>query len=124
MPSPGAGSDISPQDARDLLNKWMNESTKVQGLLVASNGFRAQVLGTVFPFPNGAVSVVLDRKPPLTTFFEFKPGLAAQLRYGDDRAFPAGLTEEVAGAPTLSSTLTFTFSDGSVVALFEVVDWE
>jgi hypothetical protein len=124
MPSSGTGSDISPQEAHDLLNKWMNESTKVQGLLVTSNGFRAQTLGTVIPSPNGGVSVVLDRKPPLTTFFEFKPGLASQLKYGDTRAFPAGLIEEVAGAPTFASALTFVFPDGSVVALFEIAAWE
>lgn len=122
MSSPGAGADITPQEAHDLLNKWTMESTKVQGLLVSANGFRASVLGTVIPFPNGGVGVVLDRNPPLTTFFEFKPGLAVRLKYGDARVFPTDKFSEIPGAPKLSSNLGFVFPDDSVVTLSEVAD--
>jgi len=124
MSSPGAGADISPQEAYDLLNKWMTESTKVQGFLVTANGCRASVLGTVIPLPEGGIGVVLDRNPPLTTFFEFKPGLAARLKYGDARIFPTDQISEIPGAPTLSSSLGFVFPDDSVVTLFEIVDWK
>jgi hypothetical protein len=124
MASSGTGVKMSPQDARDLLNKWMTESTKIQGLLVTSNGFKASTLGTLIPCPDGGVAIVLDRKPPLTTFFEFKPGRAEQFKYGDTRAFPPGAMPEVGGAPTLLSGLTIVFSDGSLVALFEVPAWD
>jgi hypothetical protein len=123
MASSGTGFKMSPQDARDLLKKWMTESTKIQGLLVTSNGFRASTLGTLIPSADGGVAVVLDRKPPLTTFLEFKLSRAEQFKYGDTRAFPPGAIPEVGGDPTLLSGLTIVFPDGSLVALFEVPEW-
>lgn len=115
MPSPGTGSDISEQDANDLLHKLITESTKV---IAAFNGaaVTAAVAGLVRLDPEGRVWITSAPHLPADCIC-FDPSRAVRRVYGDDRAFP--------GPPSglaIKSALSFDFPDGSRMALFEMTE--
>lgn len=85
-----AASDISMQDALDLLHKFRTESTKVLAVFLRyspSSGAKvpmAVVVGVVWEGAEGlfAVSTRSDFKG---SFLGFHPKLASSFKYGDDR---------------------------------------
>ena len=115
----GTGSDITLQDAVDLLHKLLTEPTKVQAMLRTAGGVTAAVLGTVVAAPKGTIAVVADRNfGQVTTSIRFDPALSVRRVYGDQRAL---LTDpEIPGFPHKMSALSFTFPDDSRVSLFEL----
>ena len=117
MSSLGQGSDITLQEALDLLHKLMTESTKVVAYLSVSPKVRATVFGKIKPAPDDTLWVTDEelRVPPMISF---DPNLAVRRTYGDDRTlspFPSGTLESW---PRFASVLCFIFPDGEQLALF------
>ena len=117
MSSSGTGSDISRQDAADMLHKFITESTKVQAMLVGRGGVGSSVQGTVSS-PQAGVVRVSERKSPAdaTLFFGLKD--VSAFKYGDNRAFPS--SAGIPGTPRLTNALCFVYPDGVQVVLFEI----
>ena len=115
MSSQGTGADISPQEASDLLHKWITESAKVQAMFVSAAGVTATVSGLLKLAPNGDC-FVRDRPEVGTPLIGFNPSKASSRKYGDSRAFPG---PSVPGVRFLSA-LVFVLLDGSQLALFEI----
>ncbi len=119
MSSSGTGSDISRQDAADMLHKFITESTKVQALMHAKSGLTSGTIGVVTPKPDGTFWVIPDRiTVPLTTFLAFRVDSAVRFKYGDRRAFAGPMLTQPDGAPRLASALSLGFADDS--PLFEI----
>jgi hypothetical protein len=118
MSSPGTGSDISRQDAIDLLHKLITESTKVQAMFIGRGGVIASLQGTVALRQDGMVWIS-NRKSPTAPSLIFGLADVSIFKYGDNRAFP-GSSPTVPSAPHLSSALCFVCPDGAQVALFEI----
>src|ERR1700722_7802877 len=116
MSSQGTGSDISRQDATDLLHKLITESTKVQAMFVGRGGVTASVRGTVSCPRDGAV-MVSERRGPTDAALCFGLKDVSTFKYGDNRAFPG--SSAVPGTPHLSSAICFVYPDGAQVVLFE-----
>lgn len=113
-PTGGTGSDITLDDARDLLHKLITESTKVE-VIFRSLRLNAVVSGFVRIAPNGWLSVEDDRTaPPRISLIMFDPSAVSSAKYGDTRAFP-----ESASAVFLSA-LALTFADGTDLTIFEL----
>lgn len=114
------GMELEPQQALDLLHKLITESTKVQAALVVPTiGARAFVSGTLRVSPSDNTVSVLERERDLKSpCIAFKPLDATVCRYGDERVLPPG----VAGSfkRDFLSVMTFLFTDGSIIALFEL----
>ncbi len=120
MSSPGSGSDITEQEANDLLHKLITESTKVQVVFSAVGGISAIMQGAPKLLPDGTVCIAggTDFSSPQVIF---DPRLAVSRKYGDRRAFsrpPRHLEER--GAPSLESALFFGFKDGSQLLLLAI----
>jgi hypothetical protein len=117
----GTGSEITLQEAIDLLYKLITESAKVQATLRTEEGLRAAVLGTVIIAPvdpEGTIAVIADHSSALTSRILFNPASSVRRVYGDHRAF---LPEpEIPGAPHRLSVLCFFFSDKSRICLHEL----
>jgi hypothetical protein len=121
MPSPhGAGSDITLQDALDLLHKLSTESTKVVALLDVSPRVGASAFGVVRAADDSTVWVTDDAVPP--SLIRFDPCLAVRRTYGDSRTISPPSEPLPRGFPRLASSLCFVFPDGSTVCLFEPSD--
>src|SRR5712675_332379 len=112
MSSQGTGSDISRQDAMDLLHKLITESTKVQAMFVGRGGVTTAVRGTV-NFPQDGVVLVSERRSPTDASLCFGLKDVSTFKYGDNRAFLGSST--VPGTPHLSSALCFVYPDGAQV---------
>jgi hypothetical protein len=112
----GTGSNISAQDAIDLLHKLITESTKVQAVFVGRGSVSSGVIGLVRIDPDGLVWVKEGTRVD-EAFIRFDPTAATSFKYGDNRAFPP---VTVANAPRLSSAVCFIYPDGSQVLLFEI----
>jgi len=84
MSSRGTGSDITLEDAIDLLHKLATESTKVVALLDVPNRIGACVCGLVRGAEDGTIWVTDEElmPPPL---IKFDPRLATRRTYGDRR---------------------------------------
>jgi hypothetical protein len=116
MPSSGTGSDITLQDAMDLLHKLMTEFTKVVASLSVSSA-RATVVGTVKIAEDGTFWVT-DNGKPVPSVIAFDPRLAVRRTYGDDRTLsplPEGSPEN---SPRFASALCFDFGNGTQLCLF------
>jgi hypothetical protein len=115
-----AASDISMQDALDLLHKFRTESTRVLAVFLRyspSSGAKvpmAVVMGVVWEGAEGlfAVSTRSDFKG---CFLGFHPKLASSFKYGDDRIVGNFLP----AWPSSYFVLTFCYDDECIVALFE-----
>lgn len=118
------GMELGPQQAFDLLHKLITESTKVQAsLVVPSTGTRAFVSGVLrVSTSDNIVSVIEREHDPKSPSIGFNPSNATLCRYGDERVLPPLVADTF--KRDFSSVLTFLFSDGSVVALFELVPGE
>jgi hypothetical protein len=114
-----AASDISMQDALDLLHKLRTESTKVLAVFLRhgpSSGARATagVVGVVWGADGlFAVSTRSDFKE---SFLGFHPKLASSFKYGDDDRIVGNLLPTW---PSPYSVLSFCYDDECIVALFE-----
>jgi len=113
----GSGSDITLQDAVDLLHKLAIEVTKVQVAFNSACGITVAILGLLKICPDGRWAVVDGDGPTARTIF-FDPRLATGRTYGDTRTFPP--RSNLPGAPTFSSAICFVFLDQSLICLFEV----
>jgi len=117
MISPGTGSDISRQVADDLLSKLINESTKVQAMLVGRGGVAASLKGTVTSPQPGTV-LVSERKSATDASLSFGLDDVSIFKYADSRAFPA--SSGIPSTPNLISVLLFAYPDGVQIGLFEI----
>jgi hypothetical protein len=125
MSSFGTGSDISPQEASDLLHKLITESVTVQAVLSVGGcpGLYAALVGKVRPAGPGDIRV-LEREQDGATVpqIAFNPSLATTRKYADIRAFPQATIAQIAampGTPKFVSALIFAYPDNSMVALYE-----
>jgi hypothetical protein len=119
MSSQGKGSEISPQDASDLLHKLMTEMTKVVAALHVTPRLTASVTGKVTLAPDGTIWVVNDElmPPPLISF---DPRLAVRRTYGDDRTISPFSDRLPKDMPRkFTSALCFVFPEGASLCLFE-----
>jgi hypothetical protein len=116
MPSSGTGSDISREDAGDLLSKLITESTKLQALFVAPGGFSAGVQGILRAAPGGLLGVKFGEAVG-EPFLIFDPRLATSFNFAAGRAIPPNT---VADAPRFVSSLILIYPDGSKIMLLEI----
>ena len=117
MASSGTGSDISRQDAIDLLHKLITESIKVQAIFRGRGGVTSTIQGTLSS-PQSGLVLVSERRSPDDATLCFGLEDVKLFKYGDNRAFPA--STGIAGTPALSSALCFVYPDGAQVVLFEI----
>ena len=111
------GSDISRQEASDLLNKFVTEKTKVQAVFVGISSLGAGLIGLLYAFEDGTV-VVKNNLEVDGPFLRFDPGAAVSFRYGDNRALPnAKVTSRSLSVP---SALAFIYPDQTLVSLSEI----
>jgi hypothetical protein len=112
----GSASEITAQDASDLLHKLISESTKVRAAFRSASGVTFTVVGTPKAAPEGEFSVQEGDRIG-SAFIMCKPSLASVYRYGDDRAFSSSTGEKNV---SFVSALTFVFPDDSQLTLFEI----
>jgi len=113
----GSAADMTDQEAQDLLQKLIAESTRVQAVLAIEPGLSASVVGTLRKASNGAIWVVAHDDVE-TPHIAFDPASATQRTYGDRRAFAANAPR----VPHICSALVFVFGSSSQVGLFEITD--
>ena len=118
MSSQGTGSEISKQDAADLLHKLITESAKVQAVFRGRGSVGAGVIG---PVSRGLGNLVIVKRGAAVDdpFLSFDPWDATVFKYGDSRTFPDP-SRLVSGAPKFISVLCFVYPDGAQVLLFEI----
>ncbi len=117
MFSPTGGSEISRQEANDLLNKLVTEKTKVQAIFAGISSLGAGLIGFPFSPGDGLVLVKSDLEPD-GPFLCFNPGAATSFRYGDNRSLPdAKVTSQ---SLRIESALAFIFPDKTLISLFEI----
>jgi hypothetical protein len=116
MPSSGTGSDISLQEAKDLLSKYIEESTKLQAVFDGRGGVTAGLTGFLKPSSNVQLKVTPDPSPD-APFLTFAPSLAESFKYAAGRAVPNPTLPE---APRFPAALVIVYPDGSQIALFEI----
>lgn len=117
MSSRRKGSDITAQEAIDLLHKLSTESTRVVAVLSVSPRIHATVFGKVKVAQDDTLWVIDDelRVPPLISF---DPLLAVRRTYGDDRTMPTFPERAPENWPRFESALCFLFPDGASICLF------
>ena len=118
MASPGDfTSEISRQEASDLLHKLVTEKTKVQVVFVGISSLGAGLIGFLFPQADGTLLAKSDLEPD-GPFLQFDPGAAASFRYGDHRALAqAKVTSQ---AVRVASALVFIYPDKTLISLLEI----
>ena len=116
----GAGSDLSPQEACDLLHKLITESIKVLCTLrIGRTGFQATGYGVVRVAPDDGIMVFSNPGSTASKCIQFDPALAIRRTYGDDRSIgehPPALQN----LPRLKAALSFAFENDTSVCLFEL----
>jgi hypothetical protein len=123
MDSAPSPSPMTPQEASDLLHKFITESINVHVMFFApASDVRLFIRGFVEALPDGTFRLAQDKDPASPRVF-FDPRRSSGARYGDGRAF-AGTPPEGFFKKDFSSALIFLFPDGSVLVLFEVSDQE
>jgi hypothetical protein len=116
MSSQGTASDISRQEADDLLHKLITESTKVQAVFTGRGAVAAMVTGLVSRLGEGII-LVTEGKFGTDPSFCFGTRDVSHFRYGDSRAFTGG--SPLPPILRFTSALCFTYPDGASVVLFE-----
>jgi hypothetical protein len=119
MPSSGTASDISPQDAGDLLSKFITESTKLQVVFLTSNNIISAGLHGILRAASPTTLVVKPDNSPDAPFLTFSLGAAVGFRYAAGRAIP-----EVPLPPNLriTSGLVLTYPHSSQIYSLELAD--
>jgi hypothetical protein len=116
MPSSGSSTDITRQDANDLLQKFISERIRVQAVFVGRGSVSASTAGFVKRREDGMVGVSEGNvNDPCICF-----GLTdvSCFKYGDNRIFAE--RSNLPGAPHFASALLFVYPDGTQIALFEI----
>jgi hypothetical protein len=115
--------EISPEDAALILHKWITESTKLQASFVGeSSGVFTVVTGLLKVGPDKTLVVLGgEESNPETPNIRFNPLLPSVLRYQDARAVKEHPPAFEFFSRTFVAALSFTYPDGSVLALFEAV---
>jgi len=116
-----ASDEISPEDAALVLHKWITESTKLQASLICpSTGSMACVAGVLKSAPNSTLFVIGgDERDPESPTIRFELLRPCIMRYGDDRVVKDSLVAADLFQKNFIAALTFAYSDGTVLALFE-----
>lgn len=119
MSSKGTAADISAQEANDLLQKLITESTRVKAVFVGRGLVGAIVHGFVSRRSDDVIWVT-ESLPPVAADNSIRFGLrdVAMFKYGDSRAFPDA--PSMPDTPALSSALLFVYPDGAQLGLFEM----
>ena len=116
MPSSGTGSDISTQGAKDLLSKYITESTKLKAVFSGRGGVAAGLTGFLKPSSNVQLIVTPDLSPD-APFLTFTPSDAQSFKYAAGRAVPEPTLPDV---PRFPAALMVIYSDGSQIMLLEI----
>jgi hypothetical protein len=117
MSSQGTGSDITRQDANDLLQRLITETIKVQAVFMGRGSVAAKTIGFVNRPENDVIGVT-EGKVVTDSSLSFGLTEVVGFKYGDSRSLP-GLTP-IPGAPLFASALCFVYPDGAQVILFEI----
>jgi hypothetical protein len=122
MSSRGTGTDLSAEEANDLLHKLITESTKVQAAFAGVIPGLAFILtGVLKVTPDKGLVWVTAGGGPTGPHIAFDPSQAVIRKYADLRAFPQTTeAQSAAGAPRFASALVFVFGDTSQLSLFEI----
>jgi len=120
MRSSGTGSDISAQDAKDLLSKLITESTKVQVMFRALHEVSAGLQGILGLAASDLIVVKPDLAPD-APFLSFKPNQAVAFKYAAGHAIPEPTLPDV---PRFTGALMLIYPDGSQIALFEIEEMD
>ena len=112
-----SGSDISREEANDLLNKLVTEKIKVQAIFTGISSLGAGIIGFLFPCGDGTIVVRgdLERDGP---FLCFDPRAAVLFKYGDTRALPSA--KVTSQSLSVASALAFIYPDQTLITLFEI----
>jgi hypothetical protein len=117
MYSPGSGSDISAQDAADLLHKIIAEKLPVQAVFTGFSSLTAGLIGFAFLSADGTIFIKSDAETD-GPFLRFDPRAATSFKYDDTRAMPnAKVTSQ---GLSVASALAFIYPDKTFVSLFEI----
>jgi hypothetical protein len=125
MSTPRTPTELSSQEASDLLHKLLSESTRIKAVLIF-NGFpqngvwppTAQLTGTLQKLPEEMLTVLSD-DGGITASLTFDPRAATSVTWGDGRVLPSPSTPAVPGFPRILSGLFFKYEVYAVV-LFEI----
>jgi hypothetical protein len=117
MPPQGTGSDITRQDANDLLQRLITEAIKVEAIFIGRGSVAAKTIGVVSRPENDVIGVT-EGKVATDSSLSFGLTEVVGFKYGDSRSFP-GLTPKP-GAPRFASALCCVYPDGAQVILFEI----
>lgn len=121
--SAGSGSDITPQEAYDLLHKWITEETEVQASFSTAAMVTAFIKGLLKTAPEQQLCLVERSQKIGSAVICFNPSLAISRKYADSRAFRQPTAElQAHGAPQFGSTLIFVFPDTSQLGLWEIAE--
>jgi hypothetical protein len=119
MSSRGTGSDITLQDAIDLLHKLMTEATKVVAILSVPPRVTASIAGVLKLAPDDTLWVLNEELAP-PHLISFDPRLAVRRTYGDTRTMPPVPEGAPKGVPRcFASALCFVFPEDVRLCLFE-----
>jgi hypothetical protein len=117
MLSPGSGSDISAQDAADLLHKLIAEKIPVQAVFTGISSLAAGLIGLAFVSGDGTIFIKSDAETD-GPFLRFDPRAATSFKYDDSRAIPN--TKVISQGLSVASALAFIYPDKTFVSLFEI----
>jgi hypothetical protein len=115
--SAGGTSDISRQEASDLLHKLVTEKTQVQVTFVGKSSLVVGLIGFLFPTEDGTILAKSDLEPD-GPFLRFDPRAAVSFRYGDHRALH-GAKVTFQGVKA-ASALVFIYPDKTLISLAEI----
>jgi hypothetical protein len=112
------GTDISVQEAVDLLHKLREESVQVQAIYAGSGGVSSVFRGIVRPpIENGLWSIV-SLQDTAGSALSFDLNLATERRFGDESSMSGAVSFPFRFH--FVSALSFGFGDGSTLFLFEL----
>jgi hypothetical protein len=112
MPSPIIASDISREDAKDILSKYITESTKLQVVLRTASGSSAALAGRLFRAAPPTLIVKSDNAPDV---FSFNPDAARGFKFAAEHG--SDVPDPLA-AGHFSSSLHLIYPD-SMICLLE-----
>jgi hypothetical protein len=117
VPTRETTSEISRNEADNLLHRLISESVKVLAVFMGRGSITAAITGFVSSLPSDMVGITEGKKVGDSSL-SFSLTDVSSFQYGNRQAFPR-LTSPP-GAPGLMSALSFVYPDGSQVVLFEV----
>jgi hypothetical protein len=115
------GIPATEQEANDVLQKLMTESTRVQLLFFTSSNVWSGAQGKLLRFKDGRVGLKQGEGFSAFTLI-FDPRKAIARVWADAKLFPVPAHLADAGAPSVESALCFIFPDKSMIGVFELAD--